>query len=171
MSKKVTYNAVGRLALPSYASQLMRAIDLIVAKGGFIRTDERWIYDALTPAIKAGYVNVNGNTISIGSNFENMLLSLAQEDAGYLAIFMEYRKLLVSLAEKYDVADTNIMRDINNIVNTDEKIIYLASVLAETAGKVDVLIEKVNAIEALCSEMNLSLSVVESITLDENSNS
>lgn len=171
MEQKVTQHAFVRLPMPSNISRFMRAVDLLVSKGGTLRTDERSMYDALLPAIKARHVVVDGNVISIGENFEQMLMSLAQDEPGFLSIFMEYRKLVSSLVDKYSVVDSNIMSNVSNIVNTDEKIIYLASVLAETAGKVDVIIDKVNAIEALCSEINLSLSVVESITFDENPNS
>lgn len=171
MDKKVTYNAVSRLPVPSYASQQLRALDILISKNGVFRTNERWVYDALSELIKLGYINVDSNVITIGSNFERVLISLCSADVDYAPMLINYRQMVTSIADKYNISDSEIMDSLNGYMGTDEKIIYLASVLNDIVGKVDLIIDRVNTLEALCSEIDLSLSVVESVTLDENSDS
>ena len=57
-----------------------------------------------------------------------------------------------------------------SISSTDEKILYLTSVLSDAYGKLSLAIEKTQSLEAKLAEMDLSLSVMESITFNEDSN-
>lgn len=98
MDKKVTYNAVSLLPLPSYASQQLRAIDVLISKNGVFRTNERWVYDALDNLIRSGHVKVNDNVITIGDNFESLLISLASSDTSYASMLVNYRSMIASMA-------------------------------------------------------------------------
>ena len=60
------------------------------------------------------------------------------------------------------------MDKISHMPNTDEKIIYLTSVLADAYGKLEKALEKTAKLEATLRELDISLSVVESMTFDEN---
>jgi hypothetical protein len=64
-----------------------------------------------------------------------------------------------------------VLEKMSAIPTTDEKIIYLTSVLADTFAKLDVALEKTAFLEGKLAEMDISLSVMESVTFDEDSDS
>jgi hypothetical protein len=171
MDKKIVREAVAPAAIPTLAENTHRAIELLIAKDGVFRTDESWVYAALQPLIKSGHVDVDGTTISIGKDFEPFLLGMADRASIYNTTLKNYRQLVASNAEKYDVTNFDVMDKVASIHNTDEKIVYLTSVLAETFGKLEEALNRTSYLENLCKEMDISLSVMESMTFDESSDS
>jgi hypothetical protein len=171
MDKKIVREAVAPVIIPTLADKTHRAIDLLIAKEGVFRTDESWVYTALQPLIKSGHVDVDGNTISIGKDFELFLLDMSNNSSVYNNTLKNYRKLVASNVEKYDVTNFDVMDKVASIKNTDEKIVYLTSVLADTFGKLEEALTRTSHLENLCREMDISLSVMESITFDESSDS
>ena len=147
-----------------------RAIDLIIAKDGVFRTEEKWVHDALKHLVDEGVVNQEGATLSLGSNFENYLLATRANFPEFDHTLIEYRALIQSKIEEYDVAESSVMDKLQRISSTDEKILYLTSVLSDAYGKLSLAIEKTQSLEAKLAEMDLSLSVMESITFNEDSN-
>ena len=168
MDKKVVQHAVSSVPIPQQADATRRAVELLVAKDGVFRTSEKWVYSSLRGLIESGHVNVSGNTLSVGSDFESYLLSMADMDAGYTPILRDYRRSISDKINEYDVSSDAVMDKISHMPNTDEKIIYLTSVLADAYGKLEKALEKTAKLEATLRELDISLSVVESMTFDEN---
>jgi hypothetical protein len=168
MEKKVVHQAsqAGKFRDPN--EPLRRALDLIISKQGVFRTDERWVWDAALPLVESGHLVASGNTLSIGANFEPLLLKLAESDYQFGATLKLYRTLLNSRVAEFSLHDSTVMEKLSEFPTTDEKIIYLTSILAETCGKLEKALEKTAKLEAMLHELDVSLSVVESITFDEN---
>jgi len=171
MDKKIVREAVSPVPIPSLSEKTHRAVELLIAKEGVFRTNESWVHTALQPLIKSGHVNVDGNIISIGKNFEFFLLDMSNTSASYNSTLKKYRELVASNVEKYDVTNFDVMDKVASIKSTDEKIVYLTSVLADTFGKLEEALNRTSHLENLCREMDISLSVMESITFDESSDS
>jgi len=167
--KKVTH-AITETIRPDSNKDTIRALDLLIAKDGVFRTGEKWVHDSLQLLIKEGYVNQEGTCLSIGENFENFLLHVIAENANFTDTLISYRSLVQKKLNEYDVAESEVMQQLNSIVSTEEKIIYLTSVVSSTFGKLGVALEKTQALEAKLAEMDISLSVMESITFNEDSN-
>ena len=128
------------------------------------------MHDALKHLVDEGVVNQEGATLSLGSNFENYLLATRANFPEFDHTLIEYRALIQSKIEEYDVAESSVMDKLQSISSTDEKILYLTSVLSDAYGKLSLAIEKTQSLEAKLAEMDLSLSVMESITFNEDSN-
>jgi hypothetical protein len=169
MERKVVSSKAVSLPLPSGSDNTLRAIELLIAKDGVFRTNEKWVYSALRQLVAEGYVTLDDNVISIGNNFESLLLNLAARDSRYAPVVGKYRIMVRDAVAKYDVQDFEVMESVHGIKNTEEKIIYLTSVLSETFGKLGVALENISRLEALIKEMDVSLSVMESMTFDEDS--
>jgi len=168
MDKKVVQHALSSVPIPEHSDYTRRAVELLVAKDGVFRTDEKWVYSGLKGLIDAGHVNVSGNMISVGSDFEALLLKMAEQDSYYTSILLDYRRSISDKINEYNVSSDAVMDKISHMPNTDEKIIYLTSVLADAYGKLEKALEKTAKLEATLRELDISLSVVESMTFDEN---
>tara|TARA_B100000902_G_scaffold26214_1_gene31546 strand:+ start:20801 stop:21310 length:510 start_codon:yes stop_codon:yes gene_type:complete len=166
--KKVTHAITETIRLDS-TKDTIRALDLLIAKDGVFRTSEKWVHDSLRLLIKEGYVNQDGTCLSIGENFEEFLLHVISENTNFTPTLVSYRSLIQKKLNEYDVAESEVMQHLNSITSTDEKLIYLTSVVSDTFGKLGIALEKTHALEAKLAEMDLSLSVMESITFDEDS--
>jgi len=168
--QKVVTHAITESTTNTQVANTKRAIDLLISKDGVFRTDERWVHDALKPLHEAGGVTQEGQTIAIGSNFETYLLNSCENYPEFSDSLVGYRSLVQQKIEEYDVADSAVMDKLQSISSTDEKIVYLTSVVSEAYGKLSKAIEQTQALEAKLAEMDVSLSVMESITFDEDSN-
>ena len=166
--KKVTH-AITETIRPDSTKDTIRALDLLIAKDGVFRTNEKWVHDSLQLLIKEGYVNQDGACLSIGENFENFLLQVISHNTDFTDTLISYRSLVQKKLNEYDVAESEVMQELNSIASTEEKIIYLTSVISSTFGKLGVALEKTQALEARLAEMDISLSVMESITFNEDS--
>lgn len=168
MEKKVVHQAsqAGKFRDPN--EPLRRALDLLISKQGVFRTDERWVWDVARPLVESGHLVEDGNCLSIGANFEPLLLKLSESDSQFGTTLKLYRTLLNSRVAEFNLHDSAVMEKVNTLPTTDEKIIYLTSVLAETYGKLEKALEKTVKLEAMLQELDVSLSVIESITFDEN---
>jgi hypothetical protein len=166
--KKVTHAITETIRLDS-TKDTIRALDLLIAKDGVFRTSEKWVHDSLQLLIKEGYVNQDGTCLSIGENFENFLLQVISDNTDFTDTLISYRSLVQKKLNEYDVAESEVMQELNSIASTEEKIIYLTSVISSTFGKLGVALEKTQALEARLAEMDISLSVMESITFNEDS--
>ena len=166
--KKVTH-AITETIRPDSTKDTIRALDLLIAKDGVFRTSEKWVHDSLQLLIKEGYVNQDGACLSIGENFENFLLQVISHNTDFTNTLISYRSLVQKKLNEYDVAESEVMQELNSIASTEEKIIYLTSVISSTFGKLGVALEKTQALEARLAEMDISLSVMESITFNEDS--
>lgn len=166
--KKVTHAITETIRLDS-TKDTIRALDLLIAKDGVFRTSEKWVHDSLQLLIKEGYVNQDGACLSIGENFENFLLQVISHNTDFTDTLISYRSLVQKKLNEYDVAESEVMQELNSIASTEEKIIYLTSVISSTFGKLGVALEKTQALEARLAEMDISLSVMESITFNEDS--
>lgn len=171
MSNDITAHAKHILSLNPVLFQVHRVLNLIITQGGVLRTDEKSWHSSCELLIQYGYVLRNGNTLSIGDNFEELLLTLASLDSDYGNLVLLYRNLVASLSASYDVADSRVVTNISSFMSTDQKILYLSSIVADLVGKVDTLINKVNSLEAFCNELELSVSFLESVNKNENPNS
>tara|TARA_R100000742_G_C4274210_1_gene94097 strand:+ start:888 stop:1421 length:534 start_codon:yes stop_codon:yes gene_type:complete len=149
---------------------LLRAINLIIAKEGTFRTDENWVHRAVDPLVEAGILVREGSVISVGDNFEPTLVDIATVDQRFQESLTSYRALVTRQAESYGVIDTDIYDKLASLSSTEEKIIFLCGTLAETSGKLNVALEKANILESKLKEMDLSLSVLESISYDDDEN-
>ena len=168
--QKVVRHAITETIKNTPVADVKRAIDLLISKDGVFRTDERWVHDALRPLADEGVVTQDGSTISIGSNFETYLLNSCENYPEFSESLIGYRSLVQQKIEEYDVVDSDVMNKLQSIASTDEKLVYLTSVISETFGKLSKAIETTQALEAKLAEMDMSLSVMESITFDEDSN-
>jgi len=171
MDKKTVTEAVSSQIRKQGSDEVRRALDLLINKNGVFRTDEKWVHTALRPLIDRGYVNRDGATLTIGRDFESLLISLADADPGTSKLLSGYRKFVSSKVAEYDVTEFTVLEKMSSIPTTDEKIIYLTSVLADTFAKLDVALEKTAFLEGKLAEMDISLSVMESVTFDEDSDS
>ena len=171
MDKKTVTEAVSNQIRKQGSDDVTRALDLLINKNGVFRTDEKWVHTALRPLIDRGYVNRDGATLTIGRDFESLLISLAEADLGTSKLLSGYRRFVASKVEEYDVTEFTVLEKMSAIPTTDEKIIYLTSVLADTFAKLDVALEKTAFLEGKLAEMAISLSVMESVTFDEDSDS
>jgi hypothetical protein len=166
--KKVTH-AITETIRPDSTKDIIRALDLLIAKDGVFRTSEKWVHDSLQLLIKEGYVNQDGTCLSIGENFENFLLHVISDNTDFTNTLISYRSLVQKKLNEYDVAESEVMQELNSIASTEEKIIYLTSVVSSTFEKLGVALDKTQALEARLAEMDISLSVMESITFNEDS--
>ena len=166
--KKVTHAITETIRLDS-TKDTIRALDLLIAKDGVFRTSEKWVHDSLQLLIKEGYVNQDGTCLSIGENFENFLLHVISDNTDFTNTLISYRSLVQKKLNEYDVAESEVMQELNSIASTEEKIIYLTSVVSSTFEKLGVALDKTQALEARLAEMDISLSVMESITFNEDS--
>jgi len=149
---------------------LLRAVNLIIAKEGTFRTDEQWVHRAIDPLVDAGVLIREGPSISVGNNFEPTLVGIADVDQRFQESVISYRSLVAKKAEEYGVVDASLYDKLSEIDSTDEKIVFLCSALAEASGKLMVALEKANMLESKLKEMDLSLSVLESISYDDDEN-
>lgn len=166
MDRKIVREAVPPTLIPSDADRMKRALDLLIAKGGVFRTDESWVYRSLRRLISEGFVSVDNNVLSIGDNFEQLLMNLAENLPVYTETLKNYRKLVLSQIEKYDVINFSVMENLSKIQSTDEKIVYLTSVIAKISGNMEEALKKISYLESFCEELNTSVSVIESIVPD-----
>ena len=151
---------------------LPRVLELIVARNGSLRTDEKWVHLAADPLVKDGTLVREGSFLSIGKDFEQTLLDLSKGDERYGKSLVEYRKLMNDRQNEYALVDFEIYDNLKNIKGTDERILYLCSTLSETMAKLDAALETTSKLEAKLKEMDFSLSVLESIgDEDENTDS
>jgi len=151
-------------------ASLLRAVNLIIAKEGTFRTDENWVHRAVDPLVEAGVLIRDGSTISVGSNFEPTLVGIAEVDQRFQESVISYRSLVAKKAEEYGVIDAGLYDKLSEIESTDEKIVFLCSALAEASGKLMIALEKANMLESKLKEMDLSLSILESISYDDDEN-
>ena len=149
---------------------LLRAINLIIAKEGSFRTDEQWVHRAVDPLVEAGVLVREGSVISVGSNFEPTLVNIAKVDQRFQESVISYRSLVTKKAEEYGVIDAGLHDKLSEISSTDEKIVFLCSALADASGKLMVALQKADMLESKLKEMDLSLSVLESISYDDDEN-
>jgi len=149
---------------------LLRAINLIIAKEGSFRTDEQWVHRAVDPLVEAGVLVREGSVISVGSNFEPTLVNIAKVDQRFQESVISYRSLVTKKAEEYGVIDAGLYDKLSEISSTDEKIVFLCSALADASGKLMVALQKADMLESKLKEMDLSLSVLESISYDDDEN-
>lgn len=156
---------------PSAYEPIARALHLLVAKGGTFSTSERWAHDALRPFVKNKSVKLDGNTFSIGQDFENMLLGLVELDGSFITILKEYRAWLVSQREAFDVKDSSVVGELSNYLSVDQQILYLGHVAGELSGKVGALQEAVSAMSFMLNDVEHRLASLESVVYDEGTDS
>ena len=167
MNKKTVYHATGDYVKRDDSDQVARALSILISKDGAFRTNEKWVYSALKKYIAAGYVKVDGNLICIGADFESLLFSLLSENPRFSSLLLEYRRYADDLSKQYDVTDMQVLDRLDSIKSTDEKIAYLTKVVADTFGKLEAAISRTQELEAKLREMDISLSVVESIAFED----
>jgi hypothetical protein len=167
--KKVTH-ALSETIRPDPVKDVKRALDLLIAKNGVFRTSEKWVHDSLAPLIKEGYITQDDTCLSIGEDFEGFLLGVVSRNTDFTETLINYRSYIQSKLGEYDVAESEVMQELQSIASTDEKIIFLTSIISSTFGKLGVALEKTQSLEAKLAEMDISLSLMESITFDEDSN-
>jgi len=151
---------------------LPRVLELIVARKGSFRTDEKWIHLAAEPLIKDGTLIREGSFLTIGKDFEDRLLDLAKSDDRFSKSLVDYRKLMHDRQNQYALTDFEVYDKLKEIKGTDERILYLCSALSEAMGKLDAALKTTSELEAKLKEMDFSLSVLESMgDEDENTDS
>ena len=170
MEKKVVHQAseAGKFRDPNDGTK--RVLDLLIAKDGAFRTTERWVWEATKDLVKQGVVQVEDeSTLTIGPDFEQFLLKMSSVDSSFNSTLASYRALLNDQIDRYSVRDDAVMEKLTSLATADEKIVYLTSVLSETYAKTAQMIAKTTALEAKLAELDVALSVLESMTFDEDS--
>ena len=109
MDKKTVTEAVSSQIRKQGSDDVTRALDLLINKNGVFRTDEKWVHTALRPLIDRGYVNRDGATLTIGRDFESLLISLADADPGTSKLLSGYRKFVSSKVAEYDVTEFTVL--------------------------------------------------------------
>ena len=94
---------------------LARVLELIVARKGSFRTDERWIHIAAEPLVKNGTLIREGSFLSIGKDFEDTLLDLAKTDDRFSKSLLDYRKLMHDRQNKYSLVDFEVYDQLKEI--------------------------------------------------------
>ncbi len=170
MEKKVVQQAseAGKFRNPN--DGVKRVLDLLIAKDGAFRTTERWVWEASKDLVKQGIVQIEDeSTLTIGPDFEPFLLKMSSVDSSFTTTLSSYRSLLNEQIDRYNVRENAVMDKLASLSTADEKIIYLTSLLSETYAKMSKVIQNTTAMEARLAELDVSLSVLESMTFDEDS--
>lgn len=177
MNRKVVREAVSYQMPRDGGEQVARALSLIIARDGVLRTDERHLKWTLEPLVAAGVLRnqVNGNThtFSLGDDFEKFLMDWV-DTAGrsdYYKLIKEYREYLVRTADKYLVNSSDVFDNFTNLLSSEDKFVYLASVLGEVSEKLDSALERITELEAKLNELDFALAVVEHADSDADSDS
>lgn len=161
--KTVTQAALG-MRFPTHSESLYRALALVVERNGVLRTDERWVHDALRPLINDGFLKVEGNIISVAMDFEQVLISMATrlDDQRFADLHTRYRQSLVDEAEAISHGMSRDIHDrINALHSTDARIQFLAQLLTEQSAAINKLLEDVRSVSATLVEMDTALSALE----------
>ena len=167
-NEKTVSEAVSNLMQDDGMDSLHRVLSLVIARDGVFRSEEKWLHDLVDSLVRDGYLNRDGATISLGVNIESLLLHLSGASEKFLTVLKDYRIFVRSKAEEFNVIDTDVFQNIDQMHTTDEKISYLTSLLAESTAKLSVALDRAQSLEAKINEMDLSLSVLESMSTDEN---
>jgi hypothetical protein len=168
MEKKTVNTGVKVTKFRDPDAPLKRAVDLLIAKNGAFRTDERWVWDATHEAVALGVIKVeDDNTLAIGHDFEQFLLKMTETNSAYAGSLSAYRSLLRDRVEEFDLRDNDIMQKLHSLSSADDKIIYLTNLLSSVLAKTEYIVEKTTSFEAKLAEIDVSLSVIESMTFDE----
>lgn len=169
MDKKTVNHAVSWQNIPTDYSATIRALHLLVSGSGSITTQEKWIFKALRPLANAGFVTMTGNKISIGSNFDEFLLNASRTDDNFVQLYLEYRTWRAQQREELEVTDDSVFENLSHFATTDQQIIYLANLVSELSGTVEALKEIVNNCTSAVNGANISISVLESVVYDADS--
>lgn len=148
---------------------VVRLLDTILAQDGVIRTNEKWVWDAARPLLATGVLNSSENVLSLGAAFETFLLNFGDDNPSFKRILFDYRSLISERVKEFDLSNDEVTHTLMSLTSTDDKIIYLTSVISSTFAKMEKMIEKTQALEAAFSEMDAALSVVETIAFNEDS--
>lgn len=168
MDQKIVSHAVSLPPVPTADGAVAKALQLLVAKGGVFRTDEKWVYTSLRPLINAGYVNVSGNVLTIGTDFDTYLLSASRTNSEFIEIYTAYREWLLSNREQLSDKDNEVLDALDHFPTADQKIMYLGNLVSELSGSVNALTEIVENCVASINDLTLALNVVESVIYNEN---
>jgi hypothetical protein len=160
--------AVSNLMQDDGLDSLHRVLSLIIARDGVFRSEEKWLHTLIDSLVRDGYLNREGATITLGVNIENLILHLSATSEKFLSVLKDYRVFIRSKAEEFNVVNTDVFQNIDTMQTTDEKICYLTSLLAESTAKLTLALDRAQLLEAKINEMDLSLSVLESMRTDEN---
>lgn len=175
MNKKVVTEA-GRYQMSrDNSEQLARVLSLLIARDGVLRTGERHIQQTLEPLVSSGVVRQNLSettaTFVLGPDFESFLLgwvdSVSVEKYSYL--IKEYREYLIRIQEKHGQHSSQVFDTFTHLIASDDKFVYLASILGEVSQQVESLLKHMTALEARINELDFAMSVIENA--DESSDS
>ena len=169
MDKKTVNHAVPLQNIPTDYSATIRALRLLVSGSGSITTQEKWIFKALRPLANSGYVNISGSRVSIGNNFDDFLLNASRGSEDYAQLYLEYRTWRANQREELEVTDDSVFESLSHFATTDQQIIYLANLVSELSGTVEALTEIVNNCVSAVNGANISISVLESLVYDADS--
>jgi hypothetical protein len=167
MDRKVVKFAATTMPVRDQFDQIKRLLNLVVAKEGTFRTDEKWAHEAARGLVGENVVTVRGNLISVGSNFEPFLLSAIAVDSAFGEALYKYRTLIQQRISEFDLSDDTILMHLESMGSIDDKIMYLTTLVSTTSAKLKYIVERSQMIESTLAEMDSALSVVESV-LDEN---
>lgn len=171
MESKTVSNSVVPLPGPSAYEPIARALRLLVAKGGSFSTSERWAYDALRPFVNNKSVYLNGETFSIGEDFENTLLGLVELNSMFVEILKEYRAWLVSQREAFNVKDSQVVEGVSHFNSVDQQILYLANRIAELSGEMQAIQEVASHMSFMVNDLEYRLASLESQVHGEDTDS
>jgi hypothetical protein len=167
MTKKVV--AVSSVNRHAQDDSVVRLLDIMLSQDGVIRTNEKWVWDAARPLVATGVLNSSKNVLSFGAAFETFLINFGDVNPSFKRILFDYRSLIAERVKEFDLSSDEVTQNLMSLTSTDDKIIYLTSVISSTFAKMEKMIEKTQALEAAFSEMDTALSVVETIAFNEDS--
>lgn len=141
----------------------IKALDLLISRGGIFRSSEQWVYDALRPLIESGHVLTDNGWIFIHDDFEGALLDLAAHDPSLSRLVVSYRALMRDKLDVYETDNNFVAAQLSNIVSVLGKLEAISSILSNISLRVDDLSERVSKFEGQLYEIDTALAVVESV--------
>ena len=157
--------------LPLESDNLIRALEFVIANGGAFRTSEKWAVRALTPLVKQGVLKYENSIFAFNENVEKFFMELSDISDEYAVLYKKYRQLIISQREEFAGFDSNPTLDLSHFATTDQQLMFLAHTVSNLQQMVENLTESINSCVAVLNEVNISVSVLEAVVYNENSDS
>jgi len=171
MNKKVVTEAASYQVPRDNSKLVANSLSLLIARDGVLRTDSSQLKWILKPLVEQGVlretVEEKTHTYFFGDDFEKWLLQWVDthHSGNYYFLIKEYRQFLVRASTKYE-CNSSVFSDFTNLLSSDDKFLFLASVLGEVTEKLNILLRRNDELEARLNEIDVGLSVLESADAD-----
>ena len=153
------------------SDSVLKALDLLIARGGVMRVAERWVFDALQPFADSGYVSFDRDWVSFADDFEGLLLDLASFNPAASPLLVSYRALMRDKQQVYTDTDNFVAAKIADTVSVIGKLEVISAIISDLSKKLSDICERVPTLESQMYEIDTALAIVESVLNNEASNS